>query len=157
MHARFVRECFVEREEIAFGLLDFSMACCKVTSAARESLLDVCGNIIAAWKRLEPGKNTCNLVLLKNATRFDCYILFRNPAFRTAKDLLAIKSEGVGVVEVAGEGIYPVPQGENAAELWRQIEHEGLAVIKRIIATNNPIPREKFGELFDFLKSVVPR
>lgn len=155
MHARFVRACFVEREEMAFGLLDFPMACCKVTSTAREALLHACGNLIAAWKQLEPGKNTCNLVLLKNAARFECYILFRNPDFRTAEDLLAIKSEGVGVVEVAGEGIYPVPQGEHAAALWRKIEHEGLEVIKRIIASNNPIPREKFGELFERIKNAI--
>ncbi len=155
MHARFAASCYGQTATLAFGLLDFPLACCKVTSTARAPMLQACGNIIAAWKQLEPGKNTCNLVVVKEATHYCCYILFRHPAFRTAEELLAIKSEGVGVIEVAGEGIYPVPSGEHAEAIWRRLEHDGLNVIKGLLASNNPVPRKNFGELFELMTRAV--
>jgi hypothetical protein len=149
MHAAAVSEFHAAHAELNYGLLHFPCACCKVTSRARALWLVACGNIIAAWKELEPGRNTCNLVVTKERGLYTCYILFRNPGFRTAEELLAIKSEGVGVIEVAGEGIYPAPSGEQAEAIWHRLEHEGLHVIKALIASNNPVPREKFGELFE--------
>ncbi len=155
MHARFAKELHTETPQLVYGLLDFPLACCKITSTAREALLAACGNIIAAWKAREPDKNTCNLVVTKKHELYACYILFRNPAFRTAPELLAIKTEGVGVIEVAGEGIYPVPSGVHAEAIWHRLEHDGLAVIKGLIASNNPVPREEWSALFELIQRAV--
>ena len=155
MHAHWAAPFYYEDENLALGLLDFPCACCKVISHSRARWLAACGEIIAAWKQKAPGKNTCNLVVTKTGEFYTCYILFRNPAFRTAPELLAIKTEGVGVIEVAGEGIYPVPSGEHAAAVWEQIEHDGLHVIKTLIASNNPVPRANFGELFAMITAAV--
>lgn len=155
MHACVLPEYSIAEESLSVGLLHFPIACCRVTSRQRALFLSVCGKMIERWKQLEPGKNTCNLVVTQNEAGYCCHILFRNPAFRTAQELLAIKSEGVGVVEVAGEGIYPVPEGDNAAAIWAKIEHEGLNVIKSIIASNNPVPQKDFGKLFEMMRTVV--
>ncbi len=155
MHAQIASPFYYENATLSLGLLHFPIACCKVTARARDAWLTACDKIIAAWKQLAPGKNTCNLVVTLNDGLYACYILFRNPNFRTAPELLGIKSEGVGVIEVAGEGIYPVPSGEHAEAIWQQLEHNGLHVIKTLIASNNPVPRERFGELFALIKRAV--
>lgn len=155
MHAQIAAPFEYENTALRLGLLNFPCACCKVTGREREAWLTACGNIIAAWKALAPGENTCNLVVTLHDGLYTCYILFRNPNFRTAPELLAIKSEGVGVIEVAGEGIYPVPSGEHAEAIWQQLEHNGLHVIKTLIASNSPVPRKRFSELFALSKRAV--
>ncbi len=151
MQARVLPGFYVEEERLSFGLLNFPIACCRVVSKQRVPFLYVCGKIIEEWKRREPGKNTCNLVVTKEAESYCCHILFRNPAFRTAEEFRALKSEGVGVIEVAGEGIYPVPRGEHAEAIWRSLEREGLRALKGIIASNNPVQRENFGKMFEVI------
>ncbi|MEK6794370.1 MAG: DUF4922 domain-containing protein [Spirochaetota bacterium] len=137
------------------ALINFPIAVCRVTTQSRESFIDISSRIIDAWKKQVPGKNTCNITVRKFRNAYECHIIFRNPDHRTPSDLVKIKSEGVGIIEVAGEGIYPVPKGDDAAEKWRLIEEEGLTVIKAIIDGNNPVKRSGYGVLFDTIKAGV--
>lgn len=133
---------------LQFGLLNFPIACTKLQSPSAETIIAAGGSIIQQWKALDPGRNTCNLILRKEQDAYELYIIFRNPDYRTPPELTPIKSEGVGIIEVAGEGIYPVPQGPDAEKLWQTIEQHGLDVIKGIIAGNNPLPRSRWAQRF---------
>ncbi len=148
MEAKWIKECYGKKSDIEFGLLDFPIACCKLKTPLADMIIEKGGQIIQQWKAKDLGRNTCNLILRKIDNDYELYILFRNPDFRTPPALTPIKSEGVGIIEVAGEGIYPVPTGTDADKLWHEIEHNGLAVIKGIIEGNNPIKREQFTKRF---------
>ena len=70
-------------------------------------------------------------------------IIFRNPNYRTPKKIQAVKTEGIGIIEVCGYGIYPVPHGDNKDKAWDLINNHGLEVIHGIISGNNPIQLDK--------------
>ena len=140
---------------IEYGLLHYPIACCKICAKEQTLFAAVCGEIISAWKKKEPGRNTCNLVIRKENAQFCCYLIFRNPAYRTSAHFQKYKTEGVGVLEVSGEAIYPVPKGENTDRIWNEIENDGLEIIKGIIADNNPVKRNRFDQHFDFIHQKI--
>ena len=137
-----------EFSQLEIGLLDFPIATCRVKSSRPQALIDHGKRIIQHWRSLDP-ENTCNLALHQaeeqGIPHYFLYIIFRNPRYRTPEHLKAIKSEGVGIIEVCGEGIYPVPQDP---AVLHQIEIDGLAILKNIIAGNNPVKRSEFPSLF---------
>jgi UDPglucose--hexose-1-phosphate uridylyltransferase len=140
------------------GLLDFPMASCVIQSTDPKNLIWYGQKIIQHWRTPDP-KNTCNLVLQgvqdprnKNITDYFLYIIFRNPEHRTPESLKIIKSEGVGVIEVCGEGIYPVPTNP---EISDQIKHHGLEIIKKIITGNTPLLRQDFPIFFKNLQRIL--
>ena len=149
MEAQPIEKYTMIEDECTWSLLHYPIATCRLLAADAGVFVRRVGAMIAAWKQLDPSRNTCNLIVRRVATGYEAHIVFRNPQYLTPPALTKIKSEGVGIIEVAGEGIYPVP--ENQA-LWREIERDGLAVIKGIIAGNNPVKREAFADLFDCLK-----
>jgi UDPglucose--hexose-1-phosphate uridylyltransferase len=133
-------------------LLNFPIATFRLDSPHSEELSWYGQKILAFWRAKDP-KNTCNLMLLHtHPHQKSLFILLRNPAYRTPESLLAIKSEGVGIVEVCGEGIYPIPQDPAIAH---RIEREGLSVIKGIINGNNPLPSDQFLFIFDEILSLL--
>jgi UDPglucose--hexose-1-phosphate uridylyltransferase len=141
-----------ETTQTQIGLLDFPIASCLIQSTNSDDLIHYGQKIIAAWRTQDP-LNTCNLALHteknfsqeEQAPLYCLFIIFRNPAYRTPESLNIIKSEGVGIIEVCGEGIYPVPKEPAIAQ---RIKQDGLNIIKGIIDGNNPVPREKLSELF---------
>lgn len=152
MEAKPVETFSTQVNGASLALLHYPIATCRLISPDASEFIDLSGRIIAVWKQQDPGRNTCNLVVRRLETgHYEAHIIFRNPNYLTPPALTKIKSEGVGIIEVAGEGIYPVP--ENKA-LWQEIERDGLAVIKGIIAGNNPVKREHFGDLFKLLLTV---
>ncbi|MBI4979385.1 MAG: hypothetical protein HZC28_18050 [Spirochaetes bacterium] len=140
---------------VSYGLLNYPIATCRVSSADAAAFTDACGDVIAAWKKQLPGKNTCNLTVVRENGMWTAHIIFRNPDHRTPGHLTKIKSEGVGIIEVAGEGIYPVPKGPEEKELWRMIDEEGLSVIKGVIEGNNPVARSDFKKLNSLIGDAV--
>ena len=79
---------------------------------------------------MDPGRNACNVTVRYNDAAFEACLFLRNPAFLTPPDLLRIKREAVGVVEAAGEGIYPPPQDDQIDTLVRELQRDGLRIIK---------------------------
>ena len=142
-------------EDLVLGFLNYPIATIKIQSQCREKLIKIAGAVIKAWKDQDIGQNTFN-ILVKNKNQnehsWSVYLILRNPAYRTPAELLKYKSEGVGVIEVAGEGIYPVPKGEEAEKMMYQIEHHGLDIIKGIIAGNNPLAPENWPVQFEKFK-----
>jgi UDPglucose--hexose-1-phosphate uridylyltransferase len=136
------------------NLLNYPMATLKVRGRDRARVIDVVSCIIETWKNKEPGKNTAKLILVRNREEFNFYIFFRNPEHRTPEDLIRIKSEGVGIIEAAGEGIYPVPSGDGAEDIWKEIRENGLEVVKWIIQGNNPIKENELHRIKDIYQEI---
>ncbi len=125
------------------NLLDYPIAVIRCLSPYRTESENKTWGIIDKWKNLSPGKNTVNLTLRKIKNKFETHVILRNPDFRTPKELTGIKSEGVGIIEVSGEGIYPLPEGPEAEEKWDYIKNRGLELIKGIINGNNPVKKKQ--------------
>ena len=145
----------IDNHSTSLSLLNYPIACAKISSVNETVLIELAGNIILKWKQLAPGLNTCNLLLHKKNNAFILYILFRNPSHLTPHYLQEIKSEFIGIIEVCGEGIYPVPTGNNQQILWDKIERDGLNIIKGIISGNNPIPYNQFPSFFQRILSWI--
>ncbi len=132
-------------------LLNYPIACCRVSSKDAATLIEVGGQLIHAWKS-QRDKNTCNLLLDCINGKYNLYILFRHPEFRTPIPIQKVKSEGIGVVEVCGYGIYPVPHGDNSEMIWDKIKNDGLNVLKYLISGNSPIKEEQYAEFWKKLQ-----
>ena len=148
MQASVFEDCQLEREGVKIELLNYPMSVFRVTTTTPESLIEYAGNIIETWKAQEPGKNTCNLIVQQQDQHYVCYVLLRNPDHRTPPELTVIKSEGIGIIEAAGSGVYPVPSGKQADWAWDQIRNHGLDVIKGIVAGNSPHQPSEYAKLF---------
>lgn len=144
----------LDAPQVKLELLDYPLATLRLRGA-REAVWQKASAVIAGWKGLLPGENTCNLMACRKGEEFEFYLFFRNPAYLTPPDLLRIKSEGVGIVEACGEGIYPPPTGEHAEQRLAEIKSEGLTIIKRILGGLNPVPEPEREELFDLIRSWV--
>lgn len=143
-------------DTVEYGFLNYPIATIKLTCRDQEAFIESAGILIQIWKSQELGKNTLNLVIQKKSNLWIGYLILRNPDHRTPPELTQIKSEGVGIIEVAGEGIYPVPKGENAELIMKEIKENGLKVIKGIIEGNNPLEKSLWaGQLDLFSKALM--
>lgn len=136
--------CEATAGDCSLALLDFPIATLRV-AGPRAAVGTVAAAVVAWWKGQAPGMNTANLTVRRvRKGQFEAYLFFRNPAHLTPPDLLRIKSEGVGVVEVSGEGIYPPPDEATLGEIRR----DGLVILKRILSGLNPVERGEWPRFF---------
>lgn len=113
--------------------------------------LDLTGVLIREWKVINPGKNTCNYLLGQiDRERIQIHLLLRNPDYRTGEELRAIKSEGVGIIEMAGEIIVPPRPELSRSENHRFFENEGPALVPLLISSNAP----KGGMVDEFIRRI---
>jgi UDPglucose--hexose-1-phosphate uridylyltransferase len=145
-----------QQGEIRLEMLDYPLAAIRVQGRNETGVRRLASSLVRAWKALDPGRNTVNLVLRRAAGHSSFYLFLRNPDFRTPPELRHIKSEGVGVIEAAGEIIVPVPEDQNTL---REIREGGLKIIRGILAGNNPVRgnrRERLQEVVEAaLRSLV--
>lgn len=140
---------------VEYGFLNYPIAVMKLTCRDQDVFIESAGALIQAWKSQVPGQNTLNLIVQKLEKNWVAYLILRNPDHRTPAELTHIKSEGVGIIEVAGEGIYPVPKGEQAEKIMTQIKEKGLDVIKGIIAGNNPLEKSQWPQQLDLFSRAL--
>lgn len=135
-------------------LLRYPIAALRLSSPSASSLIEGGTQILLWWKQ-QAEKNTANLLLKKEGRGYTLILILRNGNRRTPDEIQPIKREGVGVVEVAGYGVYPVPHGENAQAIWHRIEKQGLDIIEKLIAGNSPLKEEEFKSFWQRLLKEV--
>ncbi len=143
-----------KHNNLLFEWLHYPIACCRVSATESDSIIDAGGIIIDLWKG-QRDSNTCNLLLDYREKTFHLYIIFRHPSARTPIPIQKVKNEGIGIVEVGGYGIYPVPHGDNADFIWDKINNQGLWVIKSLIAGNNPIKTEQQADFWQCITKAI--
>lgn len=134
-------------------VLDYPLALVRVGGRDPVKLLDCADLLLREWKGRDPGRNTCNVIYVREGACRSFYLFFRNPDFRTPARLEKIKSEGIGIVEAAGVGILPVPSGPEEGEIWREIRKNGRRIMLGILGGINPVPPEN-PDLIE--KEVIP-
>lgn len=117
-----------------------------------EELLVAATRIVESWKAIDPGQCTCNYLMRRtDNARLALHLFFRHPDFRTPEEWRFVKSEGVGIIEMAGEIIVPPLSGRTRPENAAWFRENGPEIIPAIIAGNSPrggrFPRELFLEL----------
>ncbi|BDD02172.1 DUF4922 domain-containing protein [Persicobacter psychrovividus] len=131
-------------ENIQMSCLNFPIFALKLRTMEPERLTEMMGGLLDYW-RGKDDENTFNIIARKNNGYFECYLIFRNPQFLTQPKELIYKSEGVGVIEVCGEGVFPTP---TTRDLMGEIQKDGGEILHRIISSLNPI-REDFADQFE--------
>jgi len=154
MDASVMKSAGWKRGRTRVDLLDYPIAVMRVRGPNEAGVERMGSALIETWKMLDPGRNTVNLVLRRGEGGSSFYVFLRNPDFRTPAALQHIKSEGVGVIEAAGEIILPVPKDESTL---RRIRIAGLDVILGILEGNNPVKGDKREQLKEVVESALRR
>jgi galactose-1-phosphate uridylyltransferase len=115
-------------------------------SSDHEALIAKTTRVIAAFKKTDPGHASVNLCVHRHDNETIVHMVFRNNHYQTSDPYQKIKSEGLGILEVSGMGIYPVPKDP---ELDRTITQQGLDVVTGIMKDNNPIDVGAYDAFFD--------
>jgi len=103
-----------------------------------EAVLTKAASIINSWKNTEPLRCTFNYLMRIDQDSLRLFLIFRHPDFTSSEKLREIKSEGVGVIEMAGEAIVPPRPGLNRHENEQFFRSHGKAIARAIIAENSP-------------------
>ncbi len=133
------------KDYVKISALHYPAGVIKLRSPYRDNIKRIMNELIMRWKNMIPEKQSVNLIVRKsgkNKNIYEGYIFLRNSDFRTPPDIQKFKTEGIGIIEMSGEAILPIPTGENEEEInwkWDQIRNNGLYIIKGIISGNNPI------------------
>ncbi|MEQ8821130.1 MAG: hypothetical protein RLY93_12885 [Sumerlaeia bacterium] len=105
---------------------------------AQENVIVTGGELIRRWKATDPGQATCNLLLRADGHSATAHVFLRHPDFRTPDSLRFIKSEGVGIIEVAGEIIVPPQERLSLTENRNFFRTRLLEIARGIIGGNGP-------------------
>ncbi len=134
------------KDYVKISGLHYPCGVVKFRSPYRENIKSVMNSVISAWKNMLPEKQSVNLIVIKtgvNRSMYEGYVFLRNSDYRTPEDIQKFKTEGVGIIEMAGEAILPVPSGDDEEWKWNEIRNNGLRIIKGIIGGNNPIKKKE--------------
>lgn len=137
----------VLQDGVEISLLHYPLAAVRFTAPDLAPLLPLATSWIAAWKRRDAAHHSLNLVwrYLPGATGggTELTLLFRSSLCRTPEPLKRYKTEGVGVVEAAGEFVFPVPTGPDAEAIEREILTEGRRIIRDFLQGLCPWKEDK--------------
>lgn len=147
MQAKAAPNCKKTEGNVTIEALHFPMASLKLTSHCAQSLIAKSNVIIQHWKQQNPGKNSWNFALRKAKGNYCLWLIARNCEHLTPERYRFIKQEGLGIVEVAGEAIYPTPTGAREQTAWDTIRNHGLEIFLGILAGNNPLNSQALWKL----------
>ncbi len=135
-------------------LLNWPCPTVRITGDS-QAVLNLGGALIDHWKATDPGKATFNYLMRSGwPNSLTLYMLFRHPDYRTPEHLRIIKSEGVGIIEMAGEVIVPPLPDKSREENRAYFEENGLAVTRGIISGNSPVDEDR---TLDYYFDIIQR
>jgi len=91
--------------------LNFPATVIRLSSASAQDLIQEAQSFLSYWRSIDSA-NTCNLWLRKTNHTYDIYFILRNPSYETDPSLFRYKTEGVGIIEMCGFGIFPTPKAD---------------------------------------------
>lgn len=142
----------VQGQGCRVDILHYPLAAVRIEGTDPAAVTDTAASMLEKWKERDPGRNTANIIFSRECGRPCFYLLFRNPGYQTPEHLLRIKQEGIGIIEAAGAGIFPVPSGPAEADIWEEIRNRGKEVMLGILSGINPIRQNRT----DALEELIP-
>ncbi len=156
LNANDLSELIWYKDYVKISALHYPCGVIKLRSTYRNNIMNIMDKIISKWKNMLQEKQSVNLIVIKTGRHkeiYEGYIFLRNSDYRTPKELHKFKTEGVGIIEMAGEAILPVPDGDDKEWKWNEIRKNGAKIIKGIIEGNNPIKDKT--EIKDLINEVI--
>ncbi|MGC8741914.1 MAG: hypothetical protein ACP5QZ_09440 [Candidatus Sumerlaeaceae bacterium] len=129
-------ECRTQ-EDVEIELLDWPAPVARLKGTAK-AVLALASKIVAKWKQLDVGKCTFNYLMRMDEGKLIVHLIFRHPLYVSSPRLKQIKSEGVGVIEMAGEAIVPPRTGCTRAHNEAFFRRHGWAIAYAIMQQNAP-------------------
>lgn len=117
-------------------LLDFPATVMRLSADSIEHLKVESQAFLAYWRSLD-SEDTCNLWLRKKAECFEIYFILRHPSYETDPSLFRYKTEGIGIIEMCGFGIFPTPKVDTDIIL-QEIEVSTVDIMVRLLASHAP-------------------
>jgi UDPglucose--hexose-1-phosphate uridylyltransferase len=91
--------------------LHFPATVIRLSSPSFTALITESKQCLHRWRMMDPS-NTCNLWIRKNNDAYQIYFILRHPSHETNPSLWRYKTEGIGVIEMCGLGIFPTPKNQ---------------------------------------------
>lgn len=124
--------------------LHFPARAIRLSSLSLESLLDVSSNFLENWRSMDPF-NTCNLWIRQIDDRYEIYFILRHHSRQTDPSLFRYKTEGVGIIEMCGYGIFPTPKNDTETVL-HEIENHTADLMIRLLQSHAPDEKTSFSQ-----------
>jgi galactose-1-phosphate uridylyltransferase len=108
-------------------------------AGAEQAVLEKASQVLSLWKEQSPPTNTVNFLMrIPEKRRLEIHLLLRDSRYRTPEELRPIKSEGVGIIEMAGEVILPPRPEKNREENKEYFQEIGPEFVPALIGGNAP-------------------
>ncbi len=123
--------------DVEGALLNWPAAVFRLEGEA-EHVSEVYSRLLDLWRPGDPENRSANFLARREGSRMTVHFFPRQRDFRTPGDLLEFKSEGVGIIEMAGELILPPRPVMNREENRAFFEREGYRIGYGIVSGNSP-------------------
>jgi UDPglucose--hexose-1-phosphate uridylyltransferase len=122
--------------------LHFPATAIRLSSISVEALIYESKNFLNNWRTLDP-QNTCNLWIRKLDNRYEIVFILRHPNGQTHPSLLRYKTEGIGIIEMCGFGIFPTPKIDTDIVL-QEIKNNTADLMARLLQSHAPNQKISF-------------
>ena len=128
--------------EVLLESLHYPATVIRLSSNSSEALIYESNVFLHNWRTIDPA-NTCNLWIRKVNERYEIYLILRHPNGQTDPSLFRYKTEGVGIIEMCGYGIFPTPKNDTQTVL-QEIENNTADLMIRLLQSHAPDQTRSF-------------
>ena len=122
--------------------LHFPASVIRLSSQSLVALEEESKKFLSDWRAMNQS-NTCNLLIRQQSDYYEIYFILRHPSYETDSSLLRYKTEGIGVIEMCGFGIFPTPKIDTDMIL-KEIEDNTADIMIKLLQSHAPNPLNFF-------------
>lgn len=123
-------------DQVLIEQLHFPATVVRLSSASVEPVKQEAKLFLQQW-RAKDAANTCNLWVRKYKDRYEIYFILRHPSYETDPSLFRYKTEGIGIIEMCGYGIFPTPKADTDVIL-KEIENDAAELMSKLLKSHAP-------------------
>jgi galactose-1-phosphate uridylyltransferase len=123
-------------DQVLVEKLHFPATVVRLSAVSVEAVKQESKAFLQRWRAKEAG-NTCNLWVRKYKARYEIYFILRHISYETDPSLFRYKTEGIGIIEMCGYGIFPTPKADTDLIL-KEIENNTAELMTRLLKSHAP-------------------
>jgi galactose-1-phosphate uridylyltransferase len=132
-----------ENGDVLIEQLHFPATVIRLSAKSNQALMAEAQKFLSDWRAIDPA-NTCNLWVRKNKGSYEIYFILRHPSYETNPSLFRYKTEGIGIIEMCGYGIFPTPK-QDTGLILKELQDNTAELIIRLLESHAPdFPKEYF-------------